>query len=106
MVSSSRTSKIENWNDTDLVYYNKGSDPGSCISLSPTGATTSRITVKCSGIYATEIMVLPTGSVRRNYYDVTYTYIIRATSAYNGTTAQITIKFVAYHSTGDEADGN
>ena len=101
VVSSSRTSSIENEEDTNEIFHDRGSDPSGCITLSTTGETTSSILASCNGSRAVVYMVLPSGSTRRGYFDVTYTYVIRATSVYNGSTADITIKFVARATSGD-----
>ena len=69
-------------------HIQKASD---CVSISTTGETTSSVTITCSG----EPGYTYVSSGNTTYYSATYTYVIQATSVYNGTTAQITIKFVA-----------
>ena len=77
----SATVKVYKDGPTSIVL-----DPNSCISLSTTGATTGSVVVTCSGKFLNAIFAA-------SFDPATYTYVIRATSAYNGTTADITLTF-------------
>ncbi len=69
-------------------------DPNTNYTLSTTGETTASITFTIVGGIAVKkhgtlgnVVIVP--------YQTTYTYVIQAKSVYNGTTAQITVKFIA-----------
>ena len=72
------------------------SDPNACISLSTTGETTGSVVVTCSGTFTNDrFLMVATGAPQAIRGTITYEYIIRATSVYNGTTADITLTFIA-----------
>ncbi|MGN0798698.1 MAG: InlB B-repeat-containing protein [Christensenellales bacterium] len=71
-----------------------------CYSLSTTSATTGSVTLTCSCIPAYTI-VGSDENRHRVYWDATYTYVIRATSVYNNSYADITISFVVTYYTQD-----
>ncbi|MGN0798451.1 MAG: InlB B-repeat-containing protein, partial [Christensenellales bacterium] len=95
VVSATKSYTVpDNW-----VASSTGSTPSSCVTLSNTSQTTGAITVTCSGEKG-RISVDPSFidgdsgvTIRPKDMSITYIYVIRATSAYNGTTADITISF-------------
>ncbi len=95
VVSTSRSTSSSEYS-FDSNRGNPASSNG--YSLSTTSATTGSVTLTCKCLPA---FIVYEGD--RTYYDATYTYVIRATSAYNGTYADITIKFkVSYYSFDDD----
>ena len=77
------------------------SDPNACVSLSTTGETTGSVVVTCSGTFNNDDALKlfdykpPYPMFPPAKAAITYKYKIRATSVYNGTTADITLTFIA-----------